>query len=89
MQKTLAACTVDSREPWIPKIIYPHKLETILLENLPYLEFFKMECGVQDPPMLDPFVALVVHYAVTKHLGQRWELELLEMAEFVGHHVPD
>jgi hypothetical protein len=47
-----------------------------------------MERGVEDPPVLHPFLALVVGHTVGEQLGQRRELGLLEVAELVGHDVP-
>ena len=57
------------------------------IRNFDYLELLKMECRVEDPPVLDPFLALVARHAVAQHLGQRRELELLEVTELVGQHV--
>ena len=53
-----------------------------------YLELLDMECGVEDPPVLDPLLALVVGYSIGEQLGKRLELGLLEVAELVRHHVP-
>ena len=47
-----------------------------------------MERRVEDPPVLDPLLALVVGYAIGEQLAQRRELGLLEVAKLVGHHVP-
>ena len=47
-----------------------------------------MESGVENPPVLDPLLALVDRDAAGEEPGQRRELELLEVAELVGHHLP-
>jgi hypothetical protein len=46
-----------------------------------------MERRVEDPPVLDPLLALVAGHAGAQHLGQHRDLELLEVAELVGQHV--
>ena len=52
-----------------------------------YLELLKMESRIEDPPVFDPLLTLVAGHAVAQHLGQRRELELLQVAELVGQHV--
>ena len=54
-----------------------------------YLELLEMECRVEDPPVLDPFLALVARESVGKQLCQGRELGLLEVAELVGEQVLD
>ena len=54
-----------------------------------YLELLEMECRVQDPPVLNPFLGLMAGESVGEQLRQGRELGLLEVAELVGEHVPD
>ena len=48
-----------------------------------------MERRVEYPSVLDPFLALVGRHAYGEELGQRWELDLLDVPKLVGHHLPD
>ena len=52
-----------------------------------YLELLEMECRVEDPPVLHPFLTLVARESVGDQLRQGRELGLLEVAELVGEQV--
>ena len=49
-----------------------------------HLELLDMERGVDDPPVLGPFLAVVAAQAVVEQPLKPAELELLEVAELVG-----
>jgi hypothetical protein len=54
-----------------------------------YPELLEMERRVEDPPVPNPFLALVAGEPVGEQLRQGRELGLPEVAELVGEHVPD
>ena len=47
-----------------------------------------MECWVEDPPVLDPFLGFIGCQASGEQPGQLRKLELLKVARLAGHHFP-
>ena len=52
-----------------------------------YLDLLQIESRVEEPPVLDPLVALVVGETIGEQLPQCRELGLLQVPELVGKHV--